>query len=116
MNAHSIGVNYRISLQIFAVGSIDNRIDLTFITKENDGNNSKSLNCLGHDKQVLRSLNSLRAQKKCLEVTFKNNVIFPLKKRCNIVTKPSNYKKISRTINSEYSIVIHVNLDQVQVL
>ena len=77
MNAHSIGVNYRISLQIFAVGSIDNRIDLTFITKENDGNNSKSLNFLGHDKQVLRNLDSLRAQKKCLEVTFKNNVIFP---------------------------------------
>ena len=77
MNADSIGVNYRSSLQIFAVGSIDNRIDLTFITKENDGNNSKSLNCLGHDKQVLRNLDSLRAKKKCLEVIFKNNVIFP---------------------------------------
>ena len=41
LNADSIGVNYRSSLQIFAVGSIDNRIDLTFITRENDGNNSK---------------------------------------------------------------------------
>ena len=58
------------------------------------------MNRLGHDKLVLRNLASLRAPKKCLEVIFQNNVIFPLKKRCNIITKPSIYKKISRTINS----------------
>ena len=43
--------------------------------KNNDGNN-----CLGHDKQVLQNLASLRDQKKCLKVNFQNNVIFPLKK------------------------------------